>query len=159
VPAFIIGHGDTLVSHCSDDGEPFGTAGRPALAVLTGSGLGDTAAVVTRYFGGTRLGTGGLVRAYGDAVRAVLLKTPHAHKVLTHTIMILAPYAWFERLRETLKFHDAIILDQDFGSEVTLSARLPVEAFESFRSHLTDLSHGRLEAVILSTETSILPIS
>ena len=159
VPAFVIGHGDSLVSHCSDDGEPSGTAGRPALAVLAGSGLGDAAAVVTRYFGGTKLGTGGLVRAYGDAVRAVLLKTPHAHKVPTHTIMIVAPYAWFERLRETLKFHEALMLDQDFGAEVTLTARLPVDSFEGFRSRLTDLSHGSLKAVIMSTETSILPVS
>ena len=58
VPAFVVGHGSSVIAHCSDDGEPSGTAGRPALAVLQGSGLGD-AAVVTRYFGGTKLGTGG----------------------------------------------------------------------------------------------------
>jgi uncharacterized YigZ family protein len=64
VPAYLVGGGDSLIEHCSDDGEPSGTAGRPALAVLKGSGLGDVAVVVTRYFGGTKLGTGGLVRAY-----------------------------------------------------------------------------------------------
>ena len=68
VPAFIVGHGVSVIEHCSDDGEPQGTAGRPALAVLKGSGLGDAAVVVTRYFGGTKLGSGGLVRAYTDAV-------------------------------------------------------------------------------------------
>ena len=72
VPTYLIGHGASVIAHCSDDGEPSGTAGRPALAVLRGSGLGDVAVVVTRYFGGTKLGTGGLVRAYGDAVREVL---------------------------------------------------------------------------------------
>jgi uncharacterized YigZ family protein len=73
VPAYLIGHGASVIAHCNDDGEPSGTAGRPALAVLRGSGLGDVAVVVTRYFGGTKLGTGGLVRAYSGAVRALFL--------------------------------------------------------------------------------------
>ncbi|UCC52815.1 MAG: YigZ family protein, partial [Anaerolineaceae bacterium] len=72
VPAYVIGYGPSVTAHCNDDGEPSGTAGRPMLAVLQGSGLGDIVAVVTRYFGGTKLGTGGLVRAYGDAVKEVL---------------------------------------------------------------------------------------
>ncbi len=76
VPAYIIGHGNAILVHCSDDGEPSGTAGRPALAVLQGSGLGDIAVVITRYFGGTKLGTGGLVRAYSDSVRQVLNELP-----------------------------------------------------------------------------------
>ena len=59
VPVYLIGHGSATVAHCSDDGEPSGTAGRPALAVLQGSGFGDIVLVVTRYFGGTKLGTGG----------------------------------------------------------------------------------------------------
>jgi uncharacterized YigZ family protein len=63
VPAYIIGHYSSEISHCSDAGEPSGSAGRPALAVLRGSGLGDVIVVVTRYFGGTKLGIGGLVRA------------------------------------------------------------------------------------------------
>ena len=62
VPAYIIGGGNSITEYCSDDGEPSGTAGRPALAVLRGSGLGDVAVVVTRYFGGTLLGKGGLVQ-------------------------------------------------------------------------------------------------
>src|SRR5215216_5950308 len=76
VPAYIIGGGNTVTEYFSDDGEPSGTAGRPALAVLRGSGLGDVVVVVTRYFGGTLLGTGGLVRAYGAAVKAVLALLP-----------------------------------------------------------------------------------
>src|SRR6186997_3012409 len=65
VYAYVIGHGATTTLGMSDDGEPSGTAGRPALAVLRGSGLGDVVLVITRYFGGTLLGTGGLVHAYG----------------------------------------------------------------------------------------------
>ena len=91
VPAYLVGYGASVVAHCTDDGEPSGTAGRPALAVLRGSGLGDVAVVVTRYFGGTKLGTGGLVRAYSDAVRAVLEVLPRAEKVPTHTVLVAAP--------------------------------------------------------------------
>ena len=72
----MIGHGASTTAHCSDDGEPSGTAGRPALSVLQGSGIGDVVLVITRYFGGTKLGTGGLVRAYGDSVRNLLKVLP-----------------------------------------------------------------------------------
>ena len=94
VPAYLVGFGSSVTAHCSDDGEPSGTAGRPALSVLQGSGLGDAVVVVTRYFGGTKLGTGGLVRAYSDAVKAVLAVTPHAEKVPTHIVMIVIPYSY-----------------------------------------------------------------
>jgi len=86
VPVYLIGFGASSTAHCSDAGEPAGTAGRPALAVLQGAGLGDVVVVVTRYFGGTRLGTGGLVRAYSDAVREVLDILPRAERVPTHTL-------------------------------------------------------------------------
>src|SRR5207244_9621721 len=72
VYAYVVGHGATTTLGMSDDGEPSGTAGRPAMAVLRGSGLGDVVLVVTRYVGGPLLGTGGLVHAYGAAAREVL---------------------------------------------------------------------------------------
>src|SRR3954467_13767905 len=81
VYAYIVGHGATTTLSMTDDGEPPGTAGRPVMAVLKGSGLGDVALVVTRYFGGTLLGTGGLVHAYGDAAKAVLTILPRAEKI------------------------------------------------------------------------------
>src|SRR4030095_2751575 len=72
VPAYIIGGRNTRTEFCSDDGEPSGTSGKPALTVLRGSGLGDVAVVVTRYFGGTLLGTGGLVTAYTESTQMVV---------------------------------------------------------------------------------------
>jgi uncharacterized YigZ family protein len=104
VPAFVIGHGKSLITHCSDDGEPSGTSGRPALAVLQGSGLGNVVVVVTRYFGGTKLGTGGLVKAYGDAVREILPLVKLAELVETVTLAFTIPYNLYElcvRLIET----------------------------------------------------------
>lgn len=151
VPAFVIGHGNTVTTHCNDDGEPSGTAGRPALAVLSGSGLGDVVVVVTRYFGGTKLGTGGLVRAYSDAVRAVLEVLPRARRVPTHTALLVIPYSWFERLKLLVESHQGLITDQDFAADVTLTMQFPVEAFEGFRQALAEASHGSLAPEIIST--------
>lgn len=159
VPAYLVGHGATVVAHCSDDGEPSGTAGRPALAVLRGSGLGDVAVVVTRYFGGTKLGTGGLVRAYGDAVRAVLDALPRAQKVATHTALIVTPYPLFERVRLAVEAHRGQILDEAFAADVSVTARLPVELFPTFQAALQEMSHGSVEAVVAETnEDTILPL-
>jgi uncharacterized YigZ family protein len=149
VSAYLVGHGATVTAHCHDDGEPAGTAGRPALAVLQGSGLGDVAVVVTRYFGGTKLGTGGLVRAYGDAVREVLAALPRAVKVPAHVIQIVMPYSGFERVRRCIAAHQGEVLSEDFGAEVTVVARFAVERFPAFEAALQELSGGRLRAQIV----------
>jgi uncharacterized YigZ family protein len=159
VPAYLIGHGSTVIAHCHDDGEPSGTAGRPALAVLQGSGLGDVAIVVTRYFGGTKLGTGGLVRAYGDAVREVLQVLPRAEKVPTHTVLVATPYSFFERIRLAVEAHHGQILDEAFAADVTVTARFPVERLPPFQAALQELSSGAIEAEIVATdEATIMPI-
>jgi len=159
VPVFLVGHGSSVIAHCSDDGEPSGTAGRPALAVLRGSGLGDVAVVVTRYFGGTKLGTGGLVRAYGDAVREVLSALPRAARIPTHTVMMAVPYAYFERVRLVIEAHRGQVLDEDFAVDVTLTARFDIQQFPGFQTALQQLSNGRFEAEIIETdEATIMPI-
>ena len=159
VPAFLVGHGASVIAHCSDDGEPSGTAGRPALAVLRGSGLGDVAVVVSRYFGGTKLGTGGLVRAYGDAVREVLAVLPRAEKVPTHTVMLAVPYPYFERVRLVVAEQKGQILDEDFAADVTVTARFAVEHLPAFQAALQELSNGQLEAEIVETdEATIMPL-
>ena len=159
VPAYVVGHGASVTAHCSDDGEPAGTAGRPALAVLQGSGLGDVAVVVTRYFGGTKLGTGGLVRAYGDAVRAVLEILPRAQKVATHTLQLAMPYTLFERLRLAVAAHGGQILDEAFAAEVRITARFPAERVPGFQAEVQELSGGRVEArIVASDEATIMPL-
>ena len=159
VPVYLIGHGSSVIAHCSDDREPSGTAGRPALAVLRGSGLGDVAVVVTRYFGGTKLGTGGLVRAYGDSVREVLAILPRAEKVATHTVMMALPYSLLERVRLAIAGQHGQVLDEDFAGDVTVTARFEVTQLPAFQAVLRDLSNGQLGAEIVETdEATIMPI-
>ncbi len=159
VPAFLIGFGNSVTAHCNDDGEPSGTAGRPILAVLQGSGLGDIAVVVTRYYGGTKLGTGGLVRAYGDATKAVLEILPRAEKVPTHTVMLALPYNLLERLRLLVETWNGRVLDEQFAADVTMTMQFTVAKFPSFQDALRELSHGSLAAEIIETnEDTIMPL-
>ncbi len=149
VPAFVIGHGNSVITHCSDDGEPSGTAGRPALAVLQGSGLGDAAVVVTRYFGGTLLGTGGLVKAYGDAVREVLKLVRRAVKVPTTTIGLQLPYALFEQVQRLAAARGGELLESQFLADVTLMLRFRDEQLDAFLRQLSNLSAGQIQPVVL----------
>ena len=159
VPAYLVGHGASVTAHCSDDGEPSGTAGPPALAVLRGSGLGDVVVVVTRYFGGTKLGTGGLVRAYSDAVREVLSVLPRAVKVATHTVRIDTPYSLFDQIRRLAGLHQGQTLDEAFAGHVRMTIRLPQDRLSDLQSALQELSRGRIQAeVIKSSESTIMPL-
>ena len=159
VPAYVIGHGASVIAHCNDDGEPWGTAGQPALAVLQGSGLGDAAVVISRYFGGTKLGTGGLVRAYGDAVREVIAATPRAEKVPTYMVMLATPYNLFEQVRLLVAAHNGNVLDEEFAADVTVTAQFTVEHLPAFQDALRELSHGTLAAAIVETnEATIMPL-
>lgn len=159
VPAFVIGHGSSVTAHCTDDGEPSGTAGRPALAVVQGSGIGDVVVVVTRYFGGTKLGTGGLVRAYGDATREVLKVLPLAQKVPTATLMVAVPYSLFEQVRLLIQELRGVTLDEDFAGDVTLVARFEAGKAASFQTALQQLSAGKIEAVVIETDDeTIMPV-
>jgi uncharacterized YigZ family protein len=158
VPVYLLGHGDSIIVHCSDAGEPSGTAGRPALAVLQGSGLGDVAVVITRYFGGTRLGTGGLVRAYSDAVRAVVTAVRRAERVPTPTVMVELPYPLLERVRRLVTALHGQVLDEDFTSNVVITARFAVEHLLTFQSGLSELTNGTIQPEIIESGEVLMPL-
>jgi uncharacterized YigZ family protein len=145
--AYSIGYGATTTLGMSDDGEPAGTAGRPALAVLRGSGLGDVTVVVTRYFGGTLLGTGGLVRAYGDAVRAVLDILPRTLRIQRRTVLLSLPYAQYQPITRLIAQHDGAIEHEEFGVDVTLTLRFAVDDLPQFAAKLGDLTAGQAELI------------
>jgi uncharacterized YigZ family protein len=145
--AYVVGYGATTILGMSDDGEPGGTAGRPALAVLRGSGLGDATVVVTRYFGGTLLGTGGLVRAYGDAVRAVLEVLPRAEKIEQRQMMLTIPYSAYELVKRLVTSHSGEIQGEDFAVAITLTLSFAVEDVPAFVAELNELTAGQAEVI------------
>lgn len=157
VPAYIIG-GNNITDYCSDDGEPSGTAGRPALAVLRGSGLGDVAVVVTRYFGGTLLGKGGLVRAYTESTQMVVNAVRRARRLKVHVAMLALPYNLLERVRLLVPKHNGDILDEAFAADVTMTLRFPVENTNQLQSDLSELSAGTLRLETIETTEMLLPI-
>ncbi len=140
--------GSTAMAGMSDDGEPSGTAGRPMLAVVLGSGIGDLAVVVTRYFGGTKLGTGGLVRAYSGGVKAVLEVLPVREKVTYTTVLASGPYSCVTPVERLLPDHEATILNRDFAADVTWQIQVPEEKAAGLVAALVELSHGAIEVVL-----------
>ena len=149
VHAFKIGYGGSIIEGMTDDGEPSGTAGPPVLAVLRGADIGDVVIVVTRYFGGTKLGTGGLVRAYGGAAKDALAALPVEMKVEKCMIGVSVAYSFYERLKLLLATSSAEIDSEEFDSEVTVYAHLPVEQFEPLTNAVQDLTAGKSQPVVL----------
>lgn len=158
VPAYIIGGGNTVTEYFSDDGEPSGTAGRPALAVLRGSGMGDVAVVVTRYFGGTLLGTGGLVKAYTESTQLVVNAVERGRRVPVHVAMAAIPYNLLERVRLLVAREGGAVLDEDFAGDITMTLQFPVDAFNTFQDALREMSSGRSQAEIIESKEAIYKI-
>lgn len=141
--AYLVGYGASVAAGLSDDGEPGGTAGRPMLAVLRGADLGDVAVVVTRYFGGTLLGTGGLVRAYGDAVKAVLERLPRAEHVELRALVARVSYGAYAAARRALEAAGASIDAEEFAGDVRLVTRVPADAYAQALAALGEATAGQ----------------
>ncbi|HOX31852.1 MAG TPA: YigZ family protein [Spirochaetales bacterium] len=158
VPAFLIGSGRSTTEFCSDDGEPSGTSGRPLLAVLRGSGLGDAALVVVRYFGGTLLGTGGLVKAYAEAGRLVLERARRAELVELERVELDLGYALYERLKASALELGAAVVEEAFAERVRLVLDLPAEALERFASLAAEASGGSASPRRLGSRPGLRPL-
>jgi uncharacterized YigZ family protein len=128
----------------SDDGEPGGTAGRPILDVLKGSGLTDVLLTVTRYFGGTLLGTGGLVRAYSDAAKEVLKISRTEEFVEKENFSFSADYAGYEIIRRIFSRYGISNLREEFLSEVFVRGEIFSSQKKEFISEIKNLSKGKI---------------
>lgn len=141
--AYVVGApGSTDRIGMSDDGEPHGTAGRPMLTVLQHCGVGEIVAVVTRYYGGTKLGTGGLVKAYGGAVQEALASLPTEMRVDTVTATFEVGYHLVGAVQQLLPTVQAEVLSQDFGVHVTFTVKLPRSEAPALEGALGDLTRG-----------------
>lgn len=158
VPAFIIGGGNTKAEYCSDDGEPSGTAGRPVLAVLRGSSLGDAILVVTRYFGGTLLGKGGLVKAYTESAQLAVKSVSRARKKHFLIAELALPYNKLEQIRSLVFSQHGKIESEDFTEIVRMVMMIPNEGFASFEASIRDLSAGKISPVVISSVDILVPL-
>lgn len=158
VPAFIVGGGNSRTEFCSDDGEPAGTAGRPLLAALRGSGLGNVAVVVTRYFGGALLGTGGLVRAYSEAGKLVLERTRRGELVEAVLFALELPYRLFEPFRKIAEACGAKLLSSEFFELVRVKVEVPLPELDEFRSRFADMSGGGSALTQCGLRKTLMPL-
>lgn len=136
------------VERSSDDGEPAGTAGAPMLDVLrgcAGEGVSDVVAVVTRWFGGTLLGAGGLVRAYGDAVRVALDEAGTLRRSLVREHLLDLDHAVAGRVESDLRARGIAVLDTAYGARVTLRLGVPPDQEQRLAEVLAELTSGGAE--------------
>ncbi|HZK39729.1 MAG TPA: YigZ family protein [Clostridia bacterium] len=144
VTAYVLRDGG--VQRYSDDGEPQGTAGMPTLDVLLKEELTDCAVVVTRYFGGTKLGAGGLVRAYSRAAKIAV----DAGKIITMTMFTVleveCDYSFYGKLTALVPESNGVIEDTRFAENVTVRLRIPTAGLERFNADLADLSFGSVKS-------------
>lgn len=142
--------GSTARIGMSDAGEPHGTAGRPMLNALLHSGLGEIVAACARFYGGVKLGTGGLARAYGGGVKNALQICPAVQKTTWIPVFIRVPYGAVDRVRQLLRTLSATITEQSFGAGVTYSVLVPAEHRSTLDSAIADLTGG--SGVVLDRE-------
>jgi uncharacterized YigZ family protein len=144
VYAFAAGYGASVIHGMSDAGEPSGTAGRPALAVVKGSGLGDVTVVIIRYFGGTKLGTGGLVKAYTEAAQLALAELPRTEKVEHRSVQLTVPYHLYEQVKRLVEVHRGQVEQESFTTVVKLQLTFTTDDLPAFASALAEATSGQV---------------
>jgi uncharacterized YigZ family protein len=145
VHTFSVGDAATRSFGMSDDGEPHGTAGRPALDVLRGSEITNCLVTIVRYFGGTKLGTGGLVRAYGGITKEVLAALPVRPLVNTQRCALTVPYELYDPVRRILGQSGMEIETEEFAETVRIGGRIPVDAAAACNAALREATAGGVE--------------
>lgn len=147
--------GDTAAIGSSDDGEPHGTAGRPMLQVLLHSGIGEICAVVTRWFGGIKLGTGGLARAYQDSVAENIKTLPLVQKVDSQICALTLDYAFLDALHRLLPRFDIVVEEENYLEKTSFRLAVPKDKMAEFRSAAAGISNG--SAIICPLEDKAGP--
>lgn len=150
--SFILDRPDSSIHiGSSDDGEPAGSAGRPMLTVLQGANIGEIAAVVIRYFGGTKLGVGGLVRAYSSGIRKAILDINTEIKLIRYYGVLYCDYAMIKDIEYLIVKHQGLIRNKEFTHEVKFDFALPLSEQNSFNQALATMSQGRLHVKFENT--------
>lgn len=153
VYAFRVGYGSSVNEGLSDDGEPAGTSGKPTMAVLRGADIGDVVLVTTRYFGGTKLGTGGLVRAYSAAAKEALQHLQRTEKVTLLSFRATLPYQCYDGFKRALAEHSAAIVDEQFARTIEVTFTLPEDEAEAVIPQLRDYTADNIPPVRLQPDS------
>ena len=153
--AFIVGE-NAQVTRCSDDGEPAGTAGRPMLEVLQGCNITNVCAVVTRYFGGTLLGTGGLIRAYQGAMKEGLANCEIVTRLTGRIYKVETDYGSISKLQTLFAKENVIIKDSEYGAQVIFTIILLNEQEETLIRQIADVTAGN--AVVTKEEETTVDV-
>ena len=142
--AFVAGPpGSTLSIGMSDDGEPHGTAGRPMLTALLHGGVGEIVAVCTRYYGGTKLGTGGLSRAYSGGVKLVLEKLPTQERIERMALRVVVDYGSVDAVQRLFEDSEATVESQVYGENVEYRVAVPREMAGSLSESVAGITRGQ----------------
>lgn len=140
--AYVIGE-ERVTERCSDDGEPSGTAGKPILEVIRGAGLHNIFVVVTRYFGGTLLGTGGLVRAYTESAREGISHSQIITKIYGFKLNLTTDYTGLGKIQYLLGQRGLTILDSVYTEKVDLTVLIPKEEESKLIAEITEATNGQ----------------
>lgn len=141
--AFVAGPpGSTTHIGMSDDGEPHGTVGRPMLTALLHGGVGEIVAVCARYYGGVKLGTGGLGRAYAGGVKLALDGLPTEERVERVPVRVTVGYAEVDALRRLAEEMDVLVEGEEYGADVRYECAVPVSSQEDFRRRVAEMTRG-----------------
>ena len=130
---------------CSDDGEPGGTAGKPILNQIRGAGLEQTLVVVSRIFGGTKLGMGGLVRAYGSAAKAALEQAVITEQVVTHPVRMVYDYPLSGTIQAAITAFRGTVSHIEYGARVQATVAVPIGSVDAFRAELIERTAARIQ--------------
>jgi uncharacterized YigZ family protein len=142
--AYVVGPpGSTIQNGSSDDGEPGGTAGSPILNVLLNSGVGDIVVVVTRYFGGVKLGRGGLVRSYSGGAQRVLRELPLSEWIAYVPVTVTVAYSAVDALRRLVDTYGGVITGERFEEAASVDTEIPAERVDEFEHAITEATSGK----------------
>lgn len=144
VHSAVVGKSGTLFSS-SDDREPKNTAGRPSLEVLKGSGITNICVCTIRYFGGTLLGTGGLVKAYGDSTKEVLKIVKTEELIERESFMAIMQYDHYTLAKRLLDETAATDIEEDFGVGITIKGKIPKEMYDNLQKGFQNIGQGRIQ--------------
>jgi uncharacterized YigZ family protein len=150
--AYRVGVGDQAVTRSGDAGEPGGTAGRPILQAIEARGLANVVLVVTRYFGGTKLGTGGLIRAYSAAAFAVLDAATVVTRAAMRAIDVEIHYEHLGAVQHLVARLNGVIMDEGYGEKVRLRISVPRTNVENLIEDLRNLTSGRVNIEVVESD-------